>query len=444
MTFSIIQKSQLDEVQRMDAEYFATNLTFKDYYLGEHVVEFIQYGTSDDLNEDRIGYPTLRLNEFDSYFIKEPEKYCSTINDQEFHNLQLKGGDVLICRTNGNPRLVGKSAIVMENKPYAFASYLFRVRPDIEKISPSTLVTYLHTIYGRGEIEKNMMISNQTNFSPARFRLLRVPKFSKVLQKTIDSLFRSSYKLSNESKFLYQQAEELLLKELGLKDVFFENGLSYIVNFSDVKSVNRIDSEYFQPKYQKLIERIKSQNVKPFAKVVENISAQFNPRPDESYKYVDLGNISSSSGIIDGFEEILGKDAPSRAKRILKKDDIIASSVEGSLDKVALVAESQNGYLASTGFFQFRSNEILPEVLLILTKSIVMQWQMKKHCAGTILTAVPSDALNKMIVPVLPKETQQQITELVRKSHEARKKSKELLEEAKRKVEEMIEGGNRN
>jgi len=30
----------------------------------------------------------------------------------------------------------------------------------------------------------------------------------------------------------------------------------------------------------------------------------------------------------------------------------------------------------------------------------------------------------------------------VRKSHEARKKSKELLEEAKRKVEEMIEKGN--
>ena len=35
--------------------------------------------------------------------------------------------------------------------------------------------------------------------------------------------------------------------------------------------------------------------------------------------------------------------------------------------------------------------------------------------------------------------TQQQIAELVQKSHEARKKAKELLEEAKRKVEELIE-----
>jgi len=44
-----------------------------------------------------------------------------------------------------------------------------------------------------------------------------------------------------------------------------------------------------------------------------------------------------------------------------------------------------------------------------------------------------------LIIPVLSKITQQKIVELVRKSHEAREKSKELLEEAKRKVEEMIE-----
>ncbi|MBI2888378.1 MAG: hypothetical protein HYY10_00455 [Candidatus Liptonbacteria bacterium] len=43
------------------------------------------------------------------------------------------------------------------------------------------------------------------------------------------------------------------------------------------------------------------------------------------------------------------------------------------------------------------------------------------------------------MVPVLPKTTQKKIAELVRQSHAARKKAKELLEEAKCKVEEMIE-----
>lgn len=70
--------------------------------------------------------------------------------------------------------------------------------------------------------------------------------------------------------------------------------------------------------------------------------------------------------------------------------------------------------------------------------------QLQKYCSGTILTAVPKDALNNIVVPVLPKSTQEKIAALVRKSHEARKKAKELLEEAKRKVEEMIEKGGGN
>lgn len=36
------------------------------------------------------------------------------------------------------------------------------------------------------------------------------------------------------------------------------------------------------------------------------------------------------------------------------------------------------------------------------------------------------------------------MSDLVKKSNEARKKSKELFEEAKRKVEEMIEKGGKN
>jgi len=44
------------------------------------------------------------------------------------------------------------------------------------------------------------------------------------------------------------------------------------------------------------------------------------------------------------------------------------------------------------------------------------------------------------LIPLLPKPTQARIANLVLKSHEAHKKSKELLEEAKQKVEKMISG----
>lgn len=67
--------------------------------------------------------------------------------------------------------------------------------------------------------------------------------------------------------------------------------------------------------------------------------------------------------------------------------------------------------------------------------------QLKKECAGTILTAVPNESLKKILVPIIPDKTQQKIDSLVQQSHEARRKAKYLLEEAKRKVEEAIENG---
>jgi restriction endonuclease S subunit len=65
--------------------------------------------------------------------------------------------------------------------------------------------------------------------------------------------------------------------------------------------------------------------------------------------------------------------------------------------------------------------------------------QLQKLTAGTILTAVPQESVKDVVIPILPTKTQQKIAKLVKQSHEARKKAKELLEEAKMKVEKLIE-----
>jgi len=88
---------------------------------------------------------------------------------------------VLICRTNGNPKLVGKSAIVPTDYDYAFASYLFRVRPDRNIINSASLVAFLNSKYGRMEIEKYAMVGNQANFSPAKFREISIPIYQYYL-----------------------------------------------------------------------------------------------------------------------------------------------------------------------------------------------------------------------------------------------------------------------
>lgn len=275
--------------------------------------------------------------------------------------------------------------------------------------------------------------------------ILNIPVFlgNKELRSEITEDVNKAFTLLEQSQISYSQAENLLLEELRLKNFKPKYELSYVANLSQAFNAHRIDAEYFQPVYGEVVKKVIEcpYGYTKLLNCVENVKPDFDPLkyPDITFSYIELADVDSSIGVINSKTEIKGEEAPSRARRILRKNEVIVSSVEGSLEKVALVDDEHEGSLASTGFFQFKTKNTFPEVLLVLSKSIAIQAQLKRECSGTILTAVPNKALKRIIIPLLPIETQQQITSLVQQSHEARRRAKELLEEAKRRVEEAIE-----
>jgi restriction endonuclease S subunit len=68
-----------------------------------------------------------------------------------------------------------------------------------------------------------------------------------------------------------------------------------------------------------------------------------------------------------------------------------------------------------------------------------MRLQLEEKTAGAIMSAVPKNTFGDLLVPMIPEETQKQISNLIRQSFSLRKESKELLEKAKKEVEEFIE-----
>ncbi len=84
-------------------------------------------------------------------------------------------------------------------------------------------------------------------------------------------------------------------------------------------------------------------------------------------------------------------------------------------------------------------SEIESEYLALCLNSIIGQMQAERDAGGSVIAHWKPEQIKNILIPILPKTTQQKIAELVQKSHESRKKAKELSEEAKRKVEEMIE-----
>ena len=123
----------------------------------------------------------------------------------------------------------------------------------------------------------------------------------------------------------------------------------------------------------------------------------------------------------------------------LRTGDVIASTVEGSLDKVALVSAENHGAIGSTGFFVLRPRTVESGYLLALVKSVIVQEQMRCEASGTILAAVSPKSLRNIIVPKVETSDQTEISSLVQESHAARREAKALLDKAKSAVEVAIE-----
>ena len=395
------------------------------------------------MNEKNDGYPILRLNEFNSSFISVPAKYCNRIDEQIYQSLKLKKNDVLICRTNGNPHLVGKSALVPKDYEYAFASYLFRIRPNTGFINSATLVTFLNSKYGRREIEKYSMVSNQANFSPAKFKEIRVPLFSPRLMDEIERLTYLAFGCLENSITAYQVAEELLQNTIAI------NTTQLTTTFSNVKTIqqsyyiyDRLDAEYYLPKYDEIIDKIFQY---PYGHdKIGNLyilrNKNFLPDDKVQYKYIELSDIGVN-GEISGCTYEYGSNLPSRARRIVHTGDIIISSIEGSLQSCAIITEEYDGALCSTGFYVLSPRIINSETSLVLFKSSAIQALLKRACTGTILTAMNKDEFMAINLPIINKDIQNKIADIIRQSTILRSKSKHLLKIAKTAVETAIEQG---
>jgi type I restriction enzyme S subunit len=65
--------------------------------------------------------------------------------------------------------------------------------------------------------------------------------------------------------------------------------------------------------------------------------------------------------------------------------------------------------------------------------------QIERDAGGSVIAHWKPEQIKELKVPILSKTIQTKIADLVFQSHQARKKAKELLDKAKREVEQFIE-----
>ena len=342
--------------------------------------------------------------------------------------------DILITRSGAN---AGQCAIYLENSYAISSSHTFILKSG--NLNPFFLTIFLNSRYGKTLIEKGKYGSAQPEVAPYFLYQIPIPNWNN-LPSVIEKTYLRSKELTELSKTRYAETQALLLSELGLADWQPKHQLAFATDYASMQRAERIDADYFQPKYDDVISAIKSYpgGWGVVANQVHLKDSNFKPEPETEYTYIELADIGSSGEIKDCMVA-QGQDLPSRARCKVNTGDVIASSVEGSLESIALVTGEYDNALCSTGFHAINSDVLNSETLLVFLKSSIGQLQLKKGCSGTILTAINREEFGRIILPTIRADKQAEIQQKVIESFNLRKHAKNLLECAKRAVEIAIE-----
>lgn len=185
----------------------------------------------------------------------------------------------------------------------------------------------------------------------------------------------------------------------------------------DLKSVQNVKAEF--EKHQKYahetLQRMPEQmslpdgwKAVPLGTVVDDVlKVQPKDNPEKPFHYLDISSIDNSRFKITAPKKYVGKDAPSRARQLVKTGDILFSTVRTYLKNIAQVPSIYDGEIASTGFCVIRPSEKLNKSFCFyLTLSHQFIDPLSKIQRGTSYPAVRnSDVFEQNIpLPTLPEQ----------------------------------------
>lgn len=176
----------------------------------------------------------------------------------------------------------------------------------------------------------------------------------------------------------------------------------------------RFDPQFYKQEYKDNIDKIKRINHKRLGEVVKFSSETWNQKDffENTFPYIEISEIDTQSGEIQNIVQVDKASAASRAKMIVRENDIIISTTRPNRGAISLIKKEQDFSIASTGFSVIR-NIINPDIdreylFTILRQQIILK-QFEQRSSGGNYPAITQEELSNVTIPLPIKETQKNI-----------------------------------
>ena len=323
------------------------------------------------LNVKNLGYGTVNSAKLDHVG-------ADTVERLRIHLLQQ--GDIVFGRKGAVDR---HAYIDNESDGWMQGSDCIRLRVETDDINPRFLSYYFLTNQHKAFMIS--MCSHGTTMASLNQKILEQIDFPCLERNYQDKIVEILSKIDEKGRVNQKINENLLQQARALFRKWFSITSSGLYKLSDIADIN---PETYSPK--------------------ENWSF---------VNYLDTSNITS--GTINEVQYIIPSEEklPSRARRILRKDDVVFSTVRPNQLHYGIISNPKPNMLGSTGFAVIRSKyETMPNeiIYLALTESAFVEQmqQLAEQSVSTFPSIRPAD-LDACVLPE-PKEDDNDFVETIK------------------------------
>ena len=136
---------------------------------------------------------------------------------------------------------------------------------------------------------------------------------------------------------------------------------------------------------------------------------------DRTYRYIDLTSVSIETKKITETSEVTANNAPSRAQKLIEKDDVIFATTRPAQQRYCLIDGEYSGEVASTGYCVLRAkkNDVLPKWILYYIASTDFKSYVEENQSGSAYPAISDAKVKEFQIPIPPLAVQSEIVRIL-------------------------------
>lgn len=371
-------------------------------------------------------------------------KYVSKETYNFLSKSKVFGGEVLINKI-GSP---GRSFLMPKlNIPVSLGMNLFMVRlKNTATIDTTTLWLYLNTTLGSTIVKRKINGTVPLTIDKAAIKSIYTPCFSDDFRNTLIMMVNAANEKSEQAKKMYAKAEAILQSILKIDQ---NNSLNISIKNVSESFLNsgRLDAEYYRPKYDELFIALKEHSTQALGGENGIVSIEKSIEPgsdsycDEGIPFLRISDVTKY-GISDPSVK-LPFDIVAEPHKLYPKENTILFSKDGSVG-IAYKVEKDIEVITSGALLHLtvkKPLEVMPDYLTLVLNSPIVQLQAERDSSGAIIQHWKPSEIEKVIIPILDIEVQEQISKKVQESFSLRHQSERLIAFAKHAVEIAVEEG---